>query len=64
MMTYAHALHALRQYRLWRDNIYVGKELGAARPAYVQMLRQRAREAIELHKAARAGRGLHQNRAA
>jgi len=63
-MTYAHALHALRQYRLWRDNIYVGKELGAARAAYVQMLRQRAREAIELHKAARAGRGLRQNRAA
>jgi len=41
------ALHALDEYRLWRDNHFVGHYLGEARSAYLSLLKNRAHQAIE-----------------
>jgi hypothetical protein len=54
---YGHALHALQEYRLWRDNVYVGREMGAARDAYVNILRQRVLDAIDGYKTVRTQNG-------
>lgn len=50
---YRDVLHALQEYRLWRDNNYVGKELGHARDLYVNMLKKRVKGAIEDYRQSR-----------
>jgi hypothetical protein len=50
---YASVVHALREYRNWRDNEYIGMNLGGARDAYVIILRQRVRAALEEYRLAR-----------
>ena len=49
-LAYDIAVHALTEYRLWRDNNYVGQELGLVRNAYLAILRQRVRYAIYAYK--------------
>lgn len=47
---YSVALHALREYRAWRDNSFIGQQLGSARSAYVAILRRRARISLEAYR--------------
>ena len=49
-MAYEVAVHALREYREWRDNNYIGQHLGHARDAYLAILRRRVLSALEAYK--------------
>lgn len=51
--TYTTAIHALREYRTWRNNTYVGHHLGSARDAYLEILRRRLCLALKAYRAAR-----------
>lgn len=50
IMAYNIAIHALQEYRQWRDNAYIGQNLGNVRDAYVVTLRRRMRDAIEAYR--------------
>jgi hypothetical protein len=43
------ALHTLREHRSWRDNNFIGQNLGGARSAYVNILRGRVRIALRAY---------------
>ena len=51
----AHSLaaHALREYRQWRDNSYIGQHLGSARTDYLALLRRRVQDAIDAYQSVR-----------
>jgi hypothetical protein len=51
---HAVAIHALREFRSWRDNGFIGQNLGCARSAYVSILHRRARMALKAHRLMRA----------
>ncbi len=53
-LAYNVAIHALQEYRLWRDNTFIGQQLGSARGAYLTILRNRVRDAIDAYKLVRA----------
>ena len=53
-MAYNVAVHALREYREWRDNNYIGLHLGHARDVYVAILRRRVSSALEAYKLVRS----------
>jgi hypothetical protein len=57
-LAYNVAIHALQEYRLWRDNTFIGQQLGPARNAYLTILRNRVRDAIEAYKLVRATAGV------
>ena len=44
------AVHALREYRQWRDNDYIGHYLGAVRTDYLGILRGRVKDAIDAYR--------------
>ena len=48
------AVHALREYREWRDNAYIGRNLGSARESYVAILRRRVRASLEAYRLVRS----------
>ncbi|GEM_PF-1996610 len=53
-LAYNIAVHAVQEYRLWRDNTYIGQQLGTARGAYLTILRNRVRDAIDSYKLVRS----------
>lgn len=52
-LAYNVAVHALREYREWRDNNYIGQQLGTSRDVYVALLRRRVLSALEAYKLVR-----------
>ncbi len=56
------AVSAVHEYRQWRNNAFIGTQLGLARGAYVAILRQRARDALAAYKLVRTTAAAHINR--
>lgn len=52
-LAYQTALHALREYRMWRDNAYIGQHMGEARTSYVAILRRRVKDAVGAYRLVR-----------